>query len=229
MEDFPTIGALRPPFRNWRRLTPLASLGAVMVLGFAGWMHFSSPPDESPTPAPPAANRDDNRDRLRASPIRHELDENAVGSVVTASATSLSGTRQNDEESDSNPAAASQPQSAADRHRTSILGKWEDEYRGKRHLTVHEDGTGTMVVEPDGIGKRLFAAELTFELEWALDDERVSMKMIRGEPRSKVQMILKLYGQEAEYRILELTDERMLLLDPDGKTRYDWRRPADGG
>jgi hypothetical protein len=92
-------------------------------------------------------------------------------------------------------------------------------------LTVRDDGTGLMVVEPDGIGKRLFAAELKFDIEWILADGRVTMKMLRGEPRSKVQLILKLYGQEAEYTILEMTDDRMLLQDPDGKTRYDWRRP----
>jgi hypothetical protein len=105
-----------------------------------------------------------------------------------------------------------------------MAGKWHDEYHGKRHLTVRADGTGTMVVEPDGIGKKLFAAQLTFEIEWSIEDGRVTMKMLNGEPKSKVQLILKIYGQEAEFKILELNDERMLLLDADGKTRYDWRR-----
>ncbi len=150
--------------------------------------------------------------------------------MVTASATSLGGAPQNgDDELDPDAAVASQTQSADDRIRQAILGKWEDEYRGKRHLTVREDGTGTMVVEPDGIGKRLFAAQLTFDLEWTVADGCATMKMIRGEPKSKVQLILKLYGQEAEYKILELTGERMLLLDPDGKTRYDWHRPGAEG
>ena len=52
------------------------------------------------------------------------------------------------------------------------------------------------------------------------------MKTLGGEPKSKVQLVLKLYGSEADYKILELTDERMLLLDADGKTKYDWRRPG---
>ena len=74
-----------------------------------------------------------------------------------------------------------------------------------------------MVVEPDGIGKRLFAAELRFELEWSLANGRCTMKMVRGEPKSKVQLILKLYGQEADYKILDLNNDQMLLLDPDGR------------
>ena len=93
-------------------------------------------------------------------------------------------------------------------------------------MTVRDDGTGTMVVEPAGIGKKLFAAQLTFDIEWNLADGHVTMKMLRGEPKSKVQLILKLHGREADYKILDLADDQMLLLDPDGKTRYDWRRPA---
>jgi hypothetical protein len=112
-----------------------------------------------------------------------------------------------------------------ERQRRVIVGKWHDEYRGKRHLTVRADGTGTMVVEPDGIGKKLFAARLTFDIEWSIADGRVMMKTLGGEPKSKVQLILKIYGQEADYTILELNDDRLLLLDADGKTRYDWRRP----
>lgn len=117
----------------------------------------------------------------------------------------------------------------SDEHRRqAILGEWYDEYRGKRHLSLRDDGTGTMLVEPDGIGKRLFAALLTFEIEWSVADGHVTMKMLRGEPKAKVQLILKLHGQEATYKILEVADEQMLLLDADGKTRYDWRRSPAG-
>jgi hypothetical protein len=126
---------------------------------------------------------------------------------------------------DADPGSAG-TQDANERTRRKLLGKWEDDYQGKRHLTVAEDGTGTMVVELDGIGKRLFADRMTFTLEWDSADGRVTMKTMGGEPQSKVQLVLKLYGSEAEYRILELTDDRMLLLDADGTTRYDWHRPA---
>jgi hypothetical protein len=161
--------------------------------------------------------------------IQHELDERTDGGIVTASAASSRQEPLVDDEAGSNTDAESGSPTADERLRQAILGKWDDEYRGKRHLTVREDGSGTMIVEPDGIGRRLFAAELRFELEWRLEDGRVTMKMTSGEPKSKVQMILKLYGREADYGILSLTDDQMLLLDPDGKTRYDWRRPAGTG
>jgi hypothetical protein len=37
-------------------------------------------------------------------------------------------------------------------------------------------------------------------------------------------MILKTMGDTVDEEILELTEDRLLLLDQDGKTKYDWRR-----
>jgi hypothetical protein len=195
----------------------------VVVLGLAGWaQYFGSLFGICLT-----RDREDlivmgSGKSFAVTQIGHEFGDPANDRIVMASATSSSDAA-GDAEDDEDPQT---PQDPDDRFRKSILGDWEDEYHGKRHLTVRDDGMGTMLVEPDGIGKRLFAAELKFELEWSITDGRVTMTMIRGEPKSKVQLILKLYGQEAEYKILELTDARMLLLDADGKTRYDWRRPG---
>ena len=198
----------------------------MLALGLAGWAHyfgglfgftFSRDCQEASVMG--------SGKTFRETPIGHELSDQSNYRIVTVSATSSIGIA-GDEAGDEDPES---PQDPDERFRRAIPGDWEDEYHGKRHLTVRDDGTGTMLVEPDGIGKRLFAAELKFELEWSITDGRVTMTMIRGEPKSKVQLILKLYGQEAEYKILELTDERMLLLDSDGKTRYDWRRPGSAG
>ncbi len=80
-----------------------------------------------------------------------------------------------------------------------------------------------------GSGKRLFAAQLTFDLEWTVADGHVTMKMLGGEPKAKVQLILKLHGPEAKFKVIQMTDGQMLLLDADGKTNYDWRRTASNG
>jgi hypothetical protein len=37
-------------------------------------------------------------------------------------------------------------------------------------------------------------------------------------------MILKTMGDRVDEPILELSEDRLLLVDQDGKTRYDWRR-----
>jgi hypothetical protein len=228
MKEFPANRPRRFQLRDWRRMTPATSLCAAVLLGLGGWAHFSGrQSDEAPVPDGTTANPVLPLEEFAVSTIQHEIDDPSGGRVMTASATASGGVRGHaEDEGDPNFELESASQSSDDRLRLAILGKWEDEYRGKRRLTVRDDGTGTMVVEPDGIGKRLFAAELRFELEWSLEEGHVTMKMIRGEPKSKVQLILKLHGQEADYKILDLTSDQMLLLDPDGKTRYDWRRPG---
>jgi hypothetical protein len=45
--------------------------------------------------------------------------------------------------------ATTQPQASGDL-RQLVLGTWQDDYQGKRTLTVRPDGTATMLVEFDG-------------------------------------------------------------------------------
>jgi hypothetical protein len=105
-----------------------------------------------------------------------------------------------------------------------ILGTWEDDYKGHRTFTVRDDGTATMVVELQGMSARLYAKKMTFDEEWSIKNGRVHMKMVGGEPKSRVNLIMKAMGDSTDQEILTLTAERMHLLDPNGKTKYDWRR-----
>jgi hypothetical protein len=231
MNDRPKRGLQLPNLNCRGRFFAASLLVAALVLAGIACFRFDDRQPNEKAPHIRTASPSDSVVLPLVTPVQYELDEGARGSVITASGTLVSPSpRQSADPAEvENSAGDPGHKSADDRFRAAIVGQWEDEYRGKRRLTVRDDGTGLMVVEPDGIGKRLFAAELTFDIEWVLADGRVTMKMLRGEPKAKVQLILKLYGQEAEYTILEMTDERMLLQDPDGKTRYDWRRPASRG
>ena len=81
-----------------------------------------------------------------------------------------------------------------------------------------------MVVEPDGgRSAALFADKLSFNVEWSIADGRVTMRMLGGELENKVNLAIGLHGREASYKILNLDEDQLLLLDKDGKTRYDWR------
>ena len=108
--------------------------------------------------------------------------------------------------------------------RRLVVGKWEDDYQGKRTMTLKQDGTGTMVVELDGVKAALFASRLTFNMKWSVEKGRLKKRTISGTPAGRVQMILKMMGDRVDEPILELTEKRLLLLDKDGKTKYDWRR-----
>jgi len=115
------------------------------------------------------------------------------------------------------------------RFRRLALGTWEDSYEGKRTMTLNKDGTGTMLVELSGLKATLFAGRLRFDMKWTVENGRLKKQTIGGEPAGKVQAILKTMGDRVDEPILELTRDRLLLLDKDGKTKYDWRRVRSKG
>jgi hypothetical protein len=96
-------------------------------------------------------------------------------------------------------------------------------------MTLNKDGTGTMLVELSGLKATLFAGRLRFDMKWTVENGRLKKQTIGGEPAGKVQAILKTMGDRVDEPILELTRDRLLLLDKDGKTKYDWRRVRSKG
>ena len=110
------------------------------------------------------------------------------------------------------------------RLRELVLGTWGDEYKGKRTMTLLADGTGTMHVELSGFNA-ILGSKMRFDMVWSVEGGRLKKRTIGGEPEGRVNMILKMMGDRVDEPILELTEDRLLLLDADGKTKYDWRRP----
>jgi hypothetical protein len=124
-------------------------------------------------------------------------------------------------------AADQKPASSADRdvqYRRQIIGTWQDDYQGKRTMTVHEDGTATMVVELHGWKAAFYASKLKFDMVWSIQDGFLRKRTTGGEPSGKVKTILKMMGDHVEERILELNKDHLLLLDANGKRQYDWQR-----
>ena len=68
------------------------------------------------------------------------------------------------------------------------------------------------------------APRLQFDMVWSVEGGRLKKQTVGGVPAAQVQMILKTMGNRVDEPILELTEERLLLLDQDGKTQYDWQR-----
>lgn len=108
-----------------------------------------------------------------------------------------------------------------------MLGVWEDDYQGHRILTLKSDGTGVMEVHLKGLAATLFAATLIFEEEWSVEDGTVTMIATGGEPAGKVALVLRLHGNRSTQRIVEVTDEKMILVEEPSGTRFEWRRLAD--
>lgn len=106
----------------------------------------------------------------------------------------------------------------------AVLGVWQDNYQGKRTMTLNKDGTGTMHVELEGAAALLYASQLRFDMTWSLEGKKLTKKTVGGEPAAKVNLILNTLGDTAVDTIMEMTEDRLLLLDQNGKTQYDWRR-----
>jgi hypothetical protein len=119
---------------------------------------------------------------------------------------------------------AGPPANPDEQRRRMVLGVWEDDYQGHRTMTLLEDGTGTMVVELSGWRAAMSAARLRFDMEWSVESGRLKKRTVGGEPAAQVQMILKTMGDRVDEPIVELTPDRLVLLDADGKTKYHWRR-----
>ncbi len=102
-------------------------------------------------------------------------------------------------------------------YRQLVVGTWEDDYQGKRTMTLKEDGTGTMIVELSGMQATLFASRLEFDMVWSLENGRLKKHTVGGRPETRVNMILKMMGDRVDEPVLELTPDRLLLLDKDGR------------
>lgn len=129
--------------------------------------------------------------------------------------------------SEQSPPEAPNPTSLSPKdreHRKTLLGTWTDNYQGKRTMTLKEDGTGVMHVELEGLNALMGGKEMTFNMIWSIKDGRLFKKTISGKPADKVSMILKLFGDRVNEKILSLTQDQLILLDGNGKTRYTWTR-----
>jgi hypothetical protein len=108
--------------------------------------------------------------------------------------------------------------------RQLVIGVWQDDYQGQRTLTVRPDGTATMVVEFDGWKARLFTPRLQIETTWTIEAGRFNRRTVGGQPADKVEFVKNRVGESASDKIVRVTADRMLLIDQDGQTQYDWRR-----
>jgi hypothetical protein len=108
--------------------------------------------------------------------------------------------------------------------RRLAVGTWQDFHHGKRTMTLKDDGTATMVVELTGIKARLFTPRLQLDIVWSVKEGRMKRRTVGGTPADKVAFVNSRAGKQVAESILKLTDDRLRLLDRDGKTKYNWRR-----
>jgi hypothetical protein len=114
-----------------------------------------------------------------------------------------------------------------DAHRRTAVGTWTQYDRGPRTLTLREDGTGTMLVEPAGAWAYLIGAKVTMQIEWKVEKGRAIMNSISGQPETAFKAITQLFGKERDREIVELTAEKLVLLDNEDGSKSEWTRAEE--
>lgn len=108
--------------------------------------------------------------------------------------------------------------------RQQVLGTWEDFYEGHRFLTIRDDGTALMAVELSGLASKLFAPRLEFDITWTFQQGKVTMLTTGGRPPSKAGLVLRMYGDKAEYLLEDLNETRLVLRDVSTQKQFEWLR-----
>lgn len=202
-------------------------LPALAVLAGASYWFLTAPLVRSNKPAPPgdkAFASIPSPTPSQATPrpgVSRKIDSDVVQTVAQGFKT----TSRNVPAKLHSDVKAKLPETKSDAEiEAALVGEWSGYYQGQRKLKVGADGLGTMVARPAGLAATLLAAELTFEIRWKLNGDRLEFETVGGEPLDKVNVVVKMYGRNRSHKILELQSDKMVLLDEDGVTKYVWNR-----
>ncbi|HSG70960.1 MAG TPA: hypothetical protein VLA12_11125 [Planctomycetaceae bacterium] len=113
--------------------------------------------------------------------------------------------------------------------RKLIVGSWETDRSGRRELTVNEDGTARMDVTIENtLARMLLGERILLFLDWKIENRELTFVTTGGEPVSKVNLMMTMYGKERAQKIITL-DETTLHHpddDPEGEDHI-WKRIAN--
>lgn len=117
-----------------------------------------------------------------------------------------------------------EPEESVNEPRQRLLGSWVDEFYGRRVFEFRDDGTATMTLELDAVGKLLYGPKLTFFIDWTLEADILTLKMTGGEPAGTAVSLAKLFGESSQQRLEGVTDAELQLRSLDSDKLYLHRR-----
>lgn len=108
-----------------------------------------------------------------------------------------------------------------------LVGKWEQtKSTRKQILTIKENGTATMVIEPQGIWKTMLGNSITVNIKWSLNAARLTLRTVGGSPENKVEYINQVWGSEFVREINSIEDKMFTLRDDTGDVSQKWIRTS---
>lgn len=108
-----------------------------------------------------------------------------------------------------------------------LVGKWEQtKSTSKQILTIEENGTASMVIEPQGIWTAVLGKEVTVNIEWSLNAATLTLRTVGGSPENKLEYIKQIWGSEFVREIHSIEDKMFTLRDDKGDVSQKWIRTA---
>lgn len=108
-----------------------------------------------------------------------------------------------------------------------LVGKWEQtKSTSKQILTIKENGTATMVIEPQGIWSTVLGKKVTVDIEWHLNAATLTLLAVGGSPENKLDYIKQLWGSEFVREIHSIEDKMFTLRDVEGDVSQKWIRTS---
>jgi len=126
-----------------------------------------------------------------------------------------------------------QPNSSSDEQTPPVVlkqlapyvGKWTfDDPNLQRSIEMRPDGTASLHVKLGWIPSLLYGKELTLELKWNVEKGVLTQVVTGGTPEANVQRLLKDFGREHEYRIVQHSPTDLVLetIPPDEVHHWKW-------
>jgi len=193
------------PDESTTRVPPLLLLGGFLIAGTAGSAFFVLP-DETPT--------------------------TTVSSTMTISGVEPPATLEK-LQPDESPEGVEPEEAPADpktaRLSKLIVGDWQQEFYGKRTLTVKPDGTATMTILPSGVFAFGFGPKIDLTMFWSVKDGHLDYGVNGGTPDDKVKLAAKTWGDHWVESIVTLDESKLDLLSEDGSSHSIWERATPSG
>lgn len=201
------------PNESTKRVPPLFLLGGFLIAGTAGSAFFVLPNETSSTTVSSAITiPGDNSVGQSTNP-----DKDASGEPVVKVV-----------EPDETPVEPVDPETA--RLSKLVVGNWQQEFYGKRTLTVKADGTATMTILPSGVFALGFGSKIDLTMFWSVKDGHLDYGVNGGTPADKVKLAAKTWGDHWVEKIVTLDENKLDLLSEDGSSHSIWERiPSEDG
>lgn len=114
----------------------------------------------------------------------------------------------------------------SDAERTQrLLGSWTTRHHGRQRIINRADGTASLDIEFDFLAGLLYGSHMRLELTWKIEQGVLTNVIQRGSPAANVERLKQDFGNSCRYRMLELSDTRLLLQEiDDPASLHEWVR-----